>query len=255
MEQIAKLSLALSPISDVKYNPSQVAALGPMLQGFLMERVGGDYAATLHAMVFNPYSQYCTMEDNGDILWTVSALNSEAVSRIIEPLSSIEAVALKAAGQSFDVKGKKMKSMGIDRLLDALKSEGEAKHRIKFASPTAFKSRGEYVILPNSRLIFQNLLMHYGQVYAGSNEVEEETLAYIADHSKVTAYNLRSRYFAHSRKEKTKIPAFAGELTLCISGSQPMQGLASMLLRFGEYAGVGIKTSMGMGGMQLLQAR
>lgn len=50
-----------------------------------------------------------------------------------------------------------------------------------------------------------------------------------------------------------KIPAFVGSLTLHAAGPQSLRGLVAMLLSFGEASGIGVKTSMGMGGVQLLQ--
>ena len=108
--------------------------------------------------------------------------------------------------------------------------------------------------MPDVRLIFQNLLMHYNQAYAGDNEIDEDTVSYIAEHTRITSYNLRSRYFPRTMGGSDKIPAFAGSLTLHVSGPQSLRGLVSMLLTFGEASGVGIKTSMGMGGMQRIRS-
>lgn len=97
--------------------------------------------------------------------------------------------------------------------------------------------------------------MHYNQIYAGSNEIDNETINYIAAHTKVTSYNLRSRYFSRTANSSDKIPGFYGSLKIYVSGPQSLRGLVSLLLNFGEASGIGIKTSMGMGGMQLLHEK
>lgn len=138
-------------------------------------------------------------------------------------------------------------------MLGILKGEAGPSFRVRFATPTAFKSKGRYTIMPDVRLIFQNLLMHYNQAYAGDSEIDSETLEYLTERVSITSYNLRSRYFPRTMDRSDKIPAFAGTVTLRAHGPQSLQGLVAMLLTFGEAAGVGVKTSMGMGGMQLLK--
>ena len=51
--------------------------------------------------------------------------------------------------------------------------------------------------------------------------------------------------------EGTSIPAFMGHMEVHINGPQPLVNLIHLLLRYGEYAGVGIKTAMGMGAMRI----
>lgn len=46
-----------------------------------------------------------------------------------------------------------------------------------------------------------------------------------------------------------KIPAFIGEVIINVRGPQQLSNLANMLIEFGTYSGVGIKTGMGMGGI------
>lgn len=251
MERITRATLSLVSESGKKFAPAQVSSFGPMLQGALMECVDGAYAEQLHASVLNPYSQHAMLGSDGEVIWVVNALNNEAAERIIDPLSKMHAVSLRSVGELFAVERKVEESISIDVLLKKIKDGCESRHSIRFVTPTAFKVRGEYTIMPSTRLLFQNLLMHYNQVYAGSNEVDGDTVAYIDEHTRISSYNLRSQYFSHTANGKKKIPAFVGNVTLSVAGSQPMQGLASMLLGFGEYAGVGIKTSMGMGGMQI----
>ncbi len=65
----------------------------------------------------------------------------------------------------------------------------------------------------------------------------------------ICEYKLRStRFFV----EKTKIPAFIGRVTIKIRGTQDFTRLVNMLLRFGEFSGTGIKTSMGMGAYKII---
>ena len=137
-------------------------------------------------------------------------------------------------------------------MLDTVNVPGEQKVRVQFITPTAFKSRGLYAIMPTMKLILQNLLMHYGQVYDNNKEGYEETIDYAEQCTRILAYNLHSNYFGNISGGSKRIPAFVGTMTIGLRGPEMATGLVRMLLRFGEYAGVGIKTSMGMGGFKCL---
>ena len=252
MEHITTLSLHLKSASEGGRPRLRAEWLGPFLQGFLMEHTDSDYAALLHASTANPYSQYCCSPDGAELVWKVCALTDEAASYLVDPIARIDEVKLHAVNETFLVQKAEIETLGVDKIIGLLSEECPPKHRIRFVTPTSFKSRGEYMIMPSTRLIFQSLFMRYSQVYAGDNEVDGDTIDYISSHSRISSYNLHSMYYPISADKKTKIPAFAGETALSISGKQPLQGLANMLLTFGEYAGIGIKTSMGMGGVRMI---
>ena len=178
-------------------------------------------------------------------------LTSDATAQIIEPLRSLDAVEIRGIHTSFEVIKSSQETLSLKALLDTVNNPGDQKLRMRFVTPTAFKSQGSYVIMPSVRLVLQNLLMHYGQVYDNDKEGYEETIAYVDQHARIVAYNLRSNYFGQIASGK-KIPAFVGTMTLGLRGPEMATGLVRMLLTFGEYAGVGIKTSMGMGGFKCL---
>ena len=104
------------------------------------------------------------------------------------------------------------------------------------------------MLFPTMRLIFQSLMMKYARLVENRQEIEEETLDYLIKHSRITSYRLESSYFKVHGK---KIPGFRGRLTFKITGPNTLKAYANMLLKFGEYSGLGMKTSLGMGGLEL----
>ena len=217
-----------------------------------MERIDSAYVAYLHQLPFNPYSQYVTGDEiAGSLVWRICALNDEATHQLIHPMMREESIELHALGGSFDVSEVKFGQTRVKDLTDIIYSPDTSKMAVRFITPVAFKSKGEYVIVPSTRLIFQNLLMRYEQIYSGSKEIDSETVDYLSDHSRITAHRLRSRYFANVGSKSGKIPAFMGDMTISINGPQTVVGMVKMLLKFGEYSGLGIKTSMGMGAMKV----
>lgn len=249
MQRIKTIELLLAPQDDA-FQTKDADFLGPFFQGALMERIDLAYASRLHQLPFNPYSQYVTADErSGKLLWRVSVLNEEAASFIVQPLLDAATIELRTLSTTFAVDQSHLEQLQLKSLTDQIYAGGESKVSVRFVTPAAFKSRGEYVIVPSVRLIFQNLLMRYEQAYTGNKEIDFETIEYLDAHTKITSYNLRSRYFSNIGQKSGKIPAFAGSMTFAFSGSQTIVGLARMLLMFGTYAGVGIKTSMGMGAM------
>ena len=91
-------------------------------------------------------------------------------------------------------------------------------------------------------------MMKYGRLVENRGDIEEETLDYLTSHSRITSYRMETRYFKVHGKN---IPAFKGRLTFKITGPSTLKAYANMLLKFGEYAGLGMKTSLGMGGIEL----
>ncbi len=251
MQHITTLTLILDSPGLAGLTSMQVSSAGPYLQGALMEQVDRDYVDMLHKLPFNPYSQYCYKEkESGKLVWRISALTDEAAAYVIEPLLRKDSFVIHGLKSEYAVLERTTRTISLKSLTDMIQGKGHGKTAIRFVTPTSFKSKGRYVFMPSVRLILQNLLMHYSQVYEDNKEMDEETISYMERHAAITSYNLRSQYFMHVMGDSRKIPAFVGTVSLSFKGPQTVSGLARMLLKFGECAGVGIKTSMGMGGME-----
>lgn len=138
-------------------------------------------------------------------------------------------------------------------LLDEFYTEpGEKYLNLEFLTPTAFKSSGAYVILPEVRLIYQSLMNRYSAMSGEMEMYDEETLTDLAEHSSIAAYRLKSTGFP---MEGVRIPSFKGEISIKTGGNDTMARYARLLARFGEFAGVGIKTAVGMGSMRIRERR
>lgn len=250
MQRITSLTLEMHP--SQKMSVEDTASLGPFLQGVLMEHVSESYAEHLHNLPFNPYSQYCFKDnDSGNMVWKINTLSEAASEEIVFPLSKLDEVSLKKFDTPLLVEKRNIEIINLKQLTDSIYEDQDCKKiRLSFVTPTSFRSNKSYAIMPSVRLIFQNLLMHYGQVYAGSKEIDQGAIDGICANSVISSYSLRSRYFENAASKGLLIPGFVGGITLSQRSKSPITGLTRMLARFGEYAGVGIKTSMGMGGMR-----
>jgi CRISPR-associated endoribonuclease Cas6 len=81
---------------------------------------------------------------------------------------------------------------------------------------------------------------------------DEETLDQLSQNSEIVRYRLRSAPFP---LEGVNITGFQGDIRIRIKGTDTMSRFAKMLFSFGEFSGVGIKTSLGMGALNLHERR
>lgn len=95
-------------------------------------------------------------------------------------------------------------------------------------------------------------MMKYDSCSDDVDIFSDDVMEHFEKNIQIIRYKLRSYDF---HLEGTKVPAFLGEITLKINGPQTLVNLADYLLKFGEYSGVGIKCSIGMGGMRVEERR
>lgn len=249
MRSISSLTLTLAMPDELGVSRPQVYSVGPYLQGALMEHLSSSYVSYLHQQAFNPYSMHCWADSDAETLvWRINALTDEAIEQIIEPMQKLDSLYLKRFDKTLAVAEKVQEILPFKLLTGLIHEPGPSRVKVQFLSPTAFKSAGEYVFMPTVRLVFQNLFMRYEQIYEGDKEVDPDTIDYLDRNIKLVSYSLHSHYFSHVMRGNRKVPACMGSVDFSIGGPKPLGGLARMLLKFGNYAGIGIKTSMGMGG-------
>ena len=101
--------------------------------------------------------------------------------------------------------------------------------------------------MPDVHFIFQSLIYKY-DAFANDSSVEgEEILEHFEKYAMIQRYKLKSVRYA---LEGVWISAFVGEIVMHINGPEQMVNLAHMPVAFGEYAGIGIKSSLGMGDIE-----
>lgn len=242
-----EIALGITPVDLGSESKLRYWDLGPLLQGVIMEHIDPVYAEQMHADGFNPYSQYCALKE-GQLVWVINSLTDSSYHSIVEPVLGAGNLCIKKLGIPLAPVKQSQICLSKQELIGLIYNSRQRKFVINFVSPTSFKSGGNYQIMPNMHLLYQNLIMHYGQVFDADQEVDPETVDYLAEHTRIVGYNLTSRYFHLS---ENSLPAFHGSMTIMLKGAQPLIGLAHMLLRFGTFGGVGIKTSMGMGGFSI----
>lgn len=221
-------------------------AKSSLLQGVLMEKIRSEYAQKMHEMRMRPYSQ-CVVEQDGKVYWQIATLNSEAYEEIIVPLSedSFQMFTLKHCDWKVNIVSRQIfKTLKKEWMRSFYQQESGRMLTISFRTPTSFKKDGEYAIFPDLKNIYESLMLRYESVLNEDDFYDKDTLMQLVDNSAIVRYRLRSVTFP---MESTRIPGFMGEITVRIRGPQTMVNFVRLLLEFGTYAGVGMKTAIGMG--------
>ncbi len=242
------LNIELKPEKEKTFFHQKVS----LFQGVLMEQIDSDYAEELHQNGLKPYSQRIISEKD-KVIWQIKTLNQKAYEQIVTPLLSadFDSVLLKHDDEKLEILNKSLSVSSYKKLIDTYYL-GECPKTVKihFASPTSFKQNGQYMIYPDIRLLYNSLMNKYDAFAENEAVRAEDVLEQLTEHSQVIRYHLSSTAF---HLEGVKIPAFKGNILLKIQGPQPLVNLAHLLLRFGCYSGVGIKTAIGMGAMEIVE--
>lgn len=128
-----------------------------------------------------------------------------------------------------------------DRFL--IKSSYKKVVRINFLTPTTFKQDGDYVLYPTRDLIMQSLTNKW------NNWAQDFVLEDIYwNNCKISRYNLRTVPYMF---KGVRIQGFIGYVDLYFWGSESLIRLANMVCNYGNFSGIGIKTSLGMGGIRV----
>lgn len=221
-----------------------------LMQGVLMEWLPADYAGKLHQNRWNPYSQHLERRD-GVWHWLIHTFEEEADEKIgaavLDP--GREEIELKHGPTRIRILDRQVTAADTDQLLNQYYFQDAPRSiRVSFQTPTAFKRQGEYLNYPDMRCVYQSMILKYDAVTAGTGEVVEPVLEELTANTRVKQYRLRSGSF---HMEGVRIPSFMGELLLTLGGSQTLTNYVHFLFHFACYSGIGIKTAMGMGSIDI----
>ena len=224
------------------------ASMGSILHGALMERLPGDYATYLHTENLRPYSQSIRWDrETGRVLWRIGTLDRTAGEIIGGVLHGIGSIHLRQKGYSIDVQNIQCIAQRSYQDIADEYFRAETAPRgaeIQFLTPTSFKQGGAYIILPESALILQSLLARWNRFCPDIRIEEDDLVQTLAAHTRLTRYALRSAAFS---VEGYSIRGFRGQIALQFTGSDMVRRILGTLLAFAPYAGIGIKTALGMG--------
>lgn len=219
------------------------AQLAYPLYAALLERAPGAFSTLVHQPGFTPVCQY--LHDN---IWYVSLLCPEAVHALSPILEDWRAVTLHRDG--IRLNAEVLDHRTIAHPTQFLDCPILPEFHLEFRSPTAFKSGGNYQLLPTQRFLIQSLLLRWNAYFAEICPIEDdgEGLNALAQGLAYRAVTLQTQNY---QMKQAVIPGVVGHLHIQNQLNGFHRQLANALFHFGVFSGCGIKTALGMGGITI----
>lgn len=223
------------------------------LYSALMEKLSSETADRLHSRD-TLISQYLSPIQGGkSALWTISILDTESCPEVVSLLESNNSFTLSSKGVELKVEGKEYsKIKSIDELMALPGGNIDCnRFHIRFISPSSFKVGGEYSLFPSVKHILGSISSRWGAAFANEEIEDTKALEALEEGVRITGYTLKSSYF---KLKGYSVAGFTGSITLSARLPVPMLLLLRGMLAFGTYSGIGVKTSLGMGGVQVSES-
>lgn len=225
---------------------------GSILHGVIMQQINSKYAEKLHLNGLKPYSQYVRyIREENISIWRISGISKQAIENIVMPIYNNDSkqIFIEHKNKAFNIAKKTIKHQTSYKLLADecfLGKKISRKLKIGFITPTSFKTNGEYQIIPNIESIYKSIVGKWNAFSDAIYVDDNNTLDEIIKNTKLVGYNLKSTIF---HLEGVRIKSFIGDIEIYISGPEALVRLVNMLFEFATYSGIGIKNSLGMGGI------
>ena len=193
-----------------------------------------------------PISQFCV--PSGDHLdWYITLLGEESQNALAEPLEKAEVFPLRRGHITMQTA-----ACTVDRIdsVEELfrRSHKHHVHRLNFCTPAAFRQHGQYINLPTPRLLLQSQIKKWNGSFPDCpiDDEDGQGMDAMADGLVLTHFRLQDASF---QLKRMTMHGFTGRMEIETRLNGFHQTLADALLYFSGYAGAGIKTTLGMGGI------
>lgn len=222
------------------------------IYGCLMELIPPEIADLLHEEGETPISQFVyTDRFSSKTFWQISLLGETIVPVLSTVLDALQELELNTGSMRCKLIEKNHQS-AEEFILSARNTPVSRYATLYLRSPMAFKQSGRYAVLPSEALILHSLVAKWNSVFPNYPMEDEDALQMLQSKIRISDLNLRSTRFA---LKEHKLPGITGSLTFDAPLPAPIMEVWNLLLHFAEYSGIGIKTTLGMGGVALGKAK
>lgn len=239
-----KLDIKLDMPSKIRHHN-----IGSVLHGVIMELLPQETVQRLHDYRYNPLKQRLYFDTHG-VTWQIISLEKELTQELTKIFNCCSEVHLRRHDTTLKLLEKNFEEININFFVEQFMQSTQLSKfiNINFISPTSFKSDGKYDIFPEIRKILRSAMLTFDYFSDTTKVYDYDALEYMCKCISIVDYSLKSAKFG---LEGVKIPGFKGGITLKVAGNLQILQLAHLLINFGQLSGIGIKTSMGMGGVRL----
>lgn len=238
-----QFSLTLTSPALPPVNPSW----GTVLHGMLTERLSPRMQEMIHGEGPRPFAQYLRIGEPGQVRWQINTWSDDFAQEVT--------AAFQPGGQMM-LTQKNLPLTCLSVTHQAVTEEEWAlpfftdpqvqrMYDVQFHTPCSHKRDGEYLLFPQPDVMMRGLWRKMeslsGVVEMNDREAMEDAARSVA----IANYRMHSTVF---HLEGVHVGCFTGKMTMYLRGNPHLVRLSAMVLNFANYAGIGIKTSLGMGG-------
>ena len=216
------------------------------LYGEWMRLLEPDQADKLHEQRL--LNQYLNLTGRNSAQLTVNLLTDEVAEWMIPVFQKKHDYFLTKFGCELTAGEPQIHAFGEDTIVKPFLTTQKVQNHIilHFLTPTTFKSGGRYAVFPTPELILHSAATKWNTLNFSVSAEDQEAINLMEKSTVITSYRLSSAYYGI---KETRIQSFTGNLTLSIRAPEPVIRLFDMLLNGLKFTGLGIKTSLGMGGI------
>lgn len=222
------------------------------LYAILLENCPNSFATEIHNTGFTPISHKLVIKDN-KIIWEVSLFN-EAIPILDNVLKNKKEWFIKKEKLLLNVVDIKSNTIDADYFFKKSREICDRNKviNINFTTTTAFKRKGVVQNIPSNYLIMQSLFKKWNSVFKEAYIEDEDNEGIEAIALAIFIKNFKIKNSIYNFKGQS-INGFQGDFTLTTYNNIDHfhKELAYALILFAQYCGIGIKTAMGMGGVDI----
>lgn len=241
---IAQVNIQLQK-SEAPYT----AAVAYPLYAWLLSQVNQVDGDALHSQDVHPITQHVWYDNTTHTeWWTVNLLTDAAIDTFLPILEQAEQAELHRQKILFTAR-RVERNISAQQLLQRARTLPEVnRYTLRIVTPTAFKQNGRYAIFPQESLILQSLVNRWELCFPEFSLSDPDAMQAILRGLHITDYKLQT--LRHPLKQ-TRLPGFVGRIILDTHLPAPLAEVVKTLYCFAPYAGLGVKTTLGMGGVQI----
>ena len=222
------------------------------LYAWLLSHISSEAGNRLHEQGVRPIHQYLSYNPKTkECWWMVYLLNDETVGLFAPILENTMEARLHSGVIGFASCELEQIDTPYTFIQRAASLSLDRRFPLEFLTPTSFKQSGRYVIFPQESLILQSLIAHLGMCFPEMPLDDADVFVAMQQGLHIVDYRLQTLRYP---LKQTKIPSFVGRMVMEAHLPAPLMDVFKTLYCFAPYAGIGVKTALGMGGIQIQPA-
>ena len=221
---------------------------GSLMHGILNGILPPPWPDFLHTDTDRCLCQFVEPLDARTAVWHICVTDDGLASAIANVLSQSDTLYCRHFSGELRITGRNGLQTGIKELFDRASSCRSAAVRLQAVSPVSHKSHGVFITLPSIECIVNSIIRKASAFLPECALPVEDELTRMLSACRVGKYDLHSVTY---QLEGHYVPSWQGHLQIVLPADEYLHSLACAVFQLAEYTGIGIKTSLGMGGCKV----